>query len=47
MIKKVIESIDITSENAEKVFVGKEKVVMVEGINIKISLTKKGFDGIK
>ena len=48
MVKKIINSIDLTAcKDPEDFFVGKERVIMVEGINLKISLTKEGFDDIK
>ena len=49
MIKQIIKSIDIAGqgEGAENYFVGMERVVMVEGINIKVNLTKQAFDDIK
>lgn len=49
MIKQIIKSIDIAGqgEGAENYFVGMERVVMVEGINVKVNLTKQAFDDIK
>lgn len=45
MIKQIIKSIDIESkgETAEDFYVGRERVVMVGGINLKINLTKEAF----
>lgn len=47
MAEKIIKSIDISKEDAENYFVGMERVVMVEGINVKVNLTKQAFDDIK
>lgn len=49
MIKQIIKNIDIEGqgEGAETYFVGMERVVMVEGINLKVNLTKEAFDDIK
>ena len=49
MIKQIIKNIDIEGqgEGAEAYFVGMERVVMVEGINLKVNLTKEAFDDIK
>lgn len=47
MINKVIQSIDLTAyKNPEEFFVGMERVVMVGGINLKVSLTKELFEDI-
>jgi hypothetical protein len=48
MIKSIIKSINIKGqgEGAEQYFVGMERIVMVEGINIKVNLTKQAFDDI-
>ena len=42
MIKSIIKNIDLSAygDMAEDHFVGKERVIMVEGINLKVSLTK-------
>ena len=48
MIRQVIKALEIEEkgEDAEDFFVGKERVIMVEGINLKVCLTKDAFDNI-
>lgn len=50
MIKQIIKNIDWEShgdaEKARSYFVGHERVVMVEGINLKLALTDEGFTNI-